>query len=77
MNLAQLVQQADSVFVLPESVTRLKACIDDESSSIDDVAEIISFDPVKTSEITSFWTFDLVKNIEIQHITFQFTLILF
>ena len=51
MNLAQLVQQADSVFVLPESVTRLKACIDDESSSIDDVAEIISFDPTLTSQL--------------------------
>ena len=51
MNLAQLVQQAESVFVLPESVTRLKACIDDEASSIDDVAEIISFDPTLTSQL--------------------------
>ncbi|MEC9261761.1 MAG: HDOD domain-containing protein, partial [Pseudomonadota bacterium] len=51
MNLAQLVQQAESVFVLPESVTRLKACIDDDSSSIDDVAEIISFDPTLTSQL--------------------------
>ena len=51
MNLAQLVQQAESVFVLPDSVTRLKACIDDESSSIDDVAEIISFDPTLTSQL--------------------------
>lgn len=51
MNIAELVKQAESVFVLPESVTRLKSCIDDETSSIDDVAEIITFDPALTSQL--------------------------
>lgn len=51
MNIAELVKQAESVFVLPESVTRLKSCIDDETSSIDDVAEIITFDPTLTSQL--------------------------
>lgn len=51
MNLAELVKQAESVFVLPDSVTRLKSCIEDDSTSIDDVAEVISFDPTLTSQL--------------------------
>ena len=45
MNLDEIVSKAESLFVLPESVTRLKACMDDEASSIDDIGDIISFDP--------------------------------
>ena len=51
MNLAEAVNKAGSVFVLPDSVSRLKACMDDESSTIDDVAEIITFDPALTSQL--------------------------
>ena len=51
MNVADIVQQAESVFVLPDSVTQLKACIDDPTSSVDDVADIIAFDPSLTSQL--------------------------
>lgn len=51
MNVADIVQQAESVFVLPDSVTQLKACIDDPTSSVDDVADIISFDPSLTAQL--------------------------
>ena len=45
MNLDELVSKAENLFVLPDSVTRLKACMDDEASSIDDIGDIIAFDP--------------------------------
>ncbi|TPV60783.1 HDOD domain-containing protein [Aestuariibacter sp. GS-14] len=51
MNLAELVQQAESVFVLPDSVTQLKECIEDPASNLDDVAEIIAFDPSLTTQL--------------------------
>lgn len=51
MNLHEIAEQASTLFVLPDSVTRLKACMDDEAASIDDVAEIIAFDPSLTSQL--------------------------
>ena len=45
MNMQQTLAQATELFVLPDAVTRLKACMDDQASSIDDIAEIIAFDP--------------------------------
>ncbi|GGF54201.1 HDOD domain-containing protein [Alteromonas lipolytica] len=51
MNLAEFVKKAESVFVLPDSVTRLKSCMEDETSGINDVAEIITFDPTLTSQL--------------------------
>lgn len=51
MNVQELAVSASEVFVLPEAVTRLKECMDDHAASMDDVAEIISFDPGLTSQI--------------------------
>lgn len=51
MNLQDIVEQASTLFVLPDSVIRLKACMDDEASSIDDIADIISFDPALATQI--------------------------
>lgn len=51
MNLSELVKNAESVFVIPDSITRLKECIDDPSSTVDDVAEIITYDPTLTSQL--------------------------
>lgn len=51
MNMLQALEQATELFVLPEAVTRLKACMDDQASSIDDIAEIIAFDPGLSTQI--------------------------
>lgn len=51
MNVQDLAAKAAHVFVLPEAVTRLKECMDDQASSIDDVAEVISFDPGLTTQL--------------------------
>ncbi|MEW9798641.1 HDOD domain-containing protein [Alteromonas sp. CYL-A6] len=51
MNIEETVSQASELFVLPDSVTRLKACMDDEAASIDDVADIIAFDPSLATQL--------------------------
>ena len=51
MNLDELVSKAENLFVLPDSVTRLKACMDDEASSIDDIGDIIAFDPSLATQL--------------------------
>ena len=51
MNVQELALSASELFVLPEAVTRLKECMDDQAASIDDVAEIIAFDPGLTAQI--------------------------
>ncbi|WDT87727.1 HDOD domain-containing protein [Alteromonas sp. 009811495] len=51
MNLDELVSKAEDLFVLPDSVTRLKACMDDEASSIEDIGDIIAFDPSLAAQL--------------------------
>lgn len=51
MNLDELVSKAEDLFVLPDSVTRLKACMDDEASSIEDIGDIIAFDPSLATQL--------------------------
>ena len=51
MNLDELVAKAEDLFVLPDSVTRLKACMDDEASSIDDIGDVIAFDPSLATQL--------------------------
>lgn len=51
MNVQELALSASELFVLPKAVTRLKECMDDQAASIDDVAEIIAFDPGLTAQI--------------------------
>jgi len=51
MNLQDIVNQASTLFVLPDSVTRLKACMDDEASSIEDISDVISFDPALSTQL--------------------------
>lgn len=51
MNIEEIVAKASDLFVLPDSVTRLKACMDDEASSIDDVGDIIAFDPSLATQL--------------------------
>lgn len=51
MNAHELAKQAGELFVLPDSVTRLKECMDDDAASIDDVADVIAFDPSLTAQL--------------------------
>lgn len=51
MNVQDIAQKATELFVLPDSVTRLKACMDDDAASMDDIAEIIAFDPSLTTQL--------------------------
>ncbi|MFC3095848.1 HDOD domain-containing protein [Alteromonas sediminis] len=51
MKLESLVAEAESLFVLPDSVTRLKACMDDSASSIEDMGTIISTDPALATQL--------------------------
>ncbi|NVK55349.1 MAG: HDOD domain-containing protein [Alteromonadaceae bacterium] len=47
----EIAAHASSVFVLPEAVTHLKACMDDGTASMDDIAEIIAFDPALSAQL--------------------------
>ena len=51
MNVKDISKRASEVFVLPDAVTRLKESMDDEASNIDDVAEVIAYDPGLTSQL--------------------------
>lgn len=51
MQVSEFLRQADGLFVLPESVSRLKACMDDGASSMDNVADIINYDPALAAQI--------------------------
>ncbi len=51
MNAQEIADKACNIFVLPDAVTRLKECMDDQAASIDDIAEIIAFDPGLTSQM--------------------------
>ena len=50
-NLSEIASQATEIFVLPEAVTRLKACMDDSAASMEDIGEIIAFDPALTGQL--------------------------
>lgn len=51
INVSEVASKATELFVLPDAVTRLKACMDDSATSMDDIAEIIAFDPGLTSQL--------------------------
>lgn len=50
-NAVDIAKKVKDLFVLPDSVTRLKACLDDSAASMDDVGQIISLDPALTAQI--------------------------
>lgn len=43
--------KASDVFVLPDAVTRIKKLIEDESSTMQDIADVVNFDPALTSQV--------------------------
>lgn len=51
MNIREVASQASELFVLPDSVVRLKECMDDEAASINDVGQIISCDPALAAQM--------------------------
>jgi HD-like signal output (HDOD) protein len=51
MTVNEYADQAGEIFVLSESFTRIKELIDDESSTIDDISDVIIIDPALTGTI--------------------------
>ncbi|MCF2949958.1 HDOD domain-containing protein [Paraglaciecola aquimarina] len=51
MKVQDYAVKADNVFVLPEAVTKIKQLIDDDSTSMDDIAEVINYDPAIMSQV--------------------------
>lgn len=51
MNVKDYAVNAGDVFVLPEAVIKIKQLIDDDAASIDDIADVINYDPAIMSQV--------------------------
>lgn len=51
MNVQDCAVNAGDVFVLPEAVIKVKQLIDDDATSMDDIAEVINYDPAIMSQV--------------------------
>lgn len=51
MNAAECASQVGDIFALPDTCLKIKEIIDDEISDIDEIAELISYDPVLSSKL--------------------------
>lgn len=51
MNAAECARQVSDVFVLPETCLKIKEIIDNHVSDMDEIAELIQFDPVLSSRL--------------------------
>lgn len=51
MNVQDYAVNAGDVFVLPEAVIKIKQLIDDDATSMDDIAEVINYDPAIMSQV--------------------------
>jgi HD-like signal output (HDOD) protein len=51
MNVRDYAVNAGDVFVLPEAVIKIKQLIDDDATSIDEIAEVIHYDPAVMSQV--------------------------
>ncbi|MDM7861086.1 HDOD domain-containing protein [Alteromonas sp. ASW11-36] len=51
MNVVEYASEAAELFVLPDTVTSLRAVIDDEQSTVDDIARLITFDPTLAAQL--------------------------
>ncbi|WP_100658273.1 HDOD domain-containing protein [Alteromonas flava] len=51
MNVVDYAAEAADMFALPETVTALKKVIDDEQSTVEDIASLITFDPTLTAQL--------------------------
>lgn len=51
MNVKDYAVNAGDVFVLPEAVIKIKQLIDDDATSMEDIAEVINYDPAIMSQV--------------------------
>jgi HD-like signal output (HDOD) protein len=51
MNAQDYAINAGDIFVLPEAVIKVKKLIDDDATSMDDIAELINYDPAIMSQV--------------------------
>ena len=51
MNVRDYAVNAGDIFVLPEAVIKIKQLIDDDATSVDDIAYVINYDSVIMSQI--------------------------
>lgn len=51
MKIEEYVERAESLFVLPDSVTMLKASMDDATTNMEDIGKVISTDPALTAQL--------------------------
>jgi HD-like signal output (HDOD) protein len=51
MTVQDYVVKAGDIFVLPEAVTKIKQLIDDDATSMEDIAEVINYDPAIMSQV--------------------------
>ncbi|WP_133470648.1 HDOD domain-containing protein [Paraglaciecola marina] len=51
MDLQDYVDNAGDIFVLPEAVIKIKQLIDDDAASLDDIAEVINYDPAIMTQV--------------------------
>ena len=51
LNAAECALQVGEIFALPDTCLKIKEIIDDEVSDIDEIAELISYDPVLSSKL--------------------------
>jgi HD-like signal output (HDOD) protein len=51
MNVQDYALNAGDVFVLPEAVMKIKQLIDDDATSVNDIADVINYDPAIMSQV--------------------------
>ena len=51
MDLQDYTASAGDIFVLPEAVIKIKQLIDDDTTSMDDIAQVINYDPAIMSQV--------------------------
>ncbi len=51
MKATDYVAKADNLFVLPDTVIKIKQLIDDDATSMEDIAEVINYDPAIMCQI--------------------------
>jgi HD-like signal output (HDOD) protein len=51
MSAQEYAKKAGNLFLLPQTVTQIKTLLDDEASSMEDIADLISNDPTLTAHI--------------------------
>ena len=51
MTVEDYIEQVSDIFVLSDSFIRIKELIDDDASTIDDISEVILFDPTLSGAV--------------------------